>query len=508
MTYYEMLEISETASEEVVRMAYKALARKYHPDVYSGDPLIAEEKMKQLNEAYSVLCNCEKRKEYDAQLNAQRGYATSNTFESYTINKKIRKNTYRKVCVVALVVVLIVCAVVYFINEHHVQDIEYVKDSVVMIEVYDEKESLVATGSGFCTYRENWIVTNYHVIEGAKTIQIITDERKSIDVDNIVFFNSERDLAVLSFDGKLNPLKIGNSKDIKTKDNITTVGSPKGELNTVSEGIISNVDNKEEIRISAPISHGSSGGVLLDSRNQVIGITSAGYDDAQNLNFAISVSVLEDLYLRYTEGDVVNISKNNIGQYIGNLIDFEPNIKKKASCYAPSSLETFFMLTDKQERFERLLAEEDTSWFWIYDSLGSNDKEMIVELFDELLLCEFTDSNVDRDITEWDTTEFFISLGVLNRYEYAITLVDVANYSDKDHLFDNVDENYPLEAAEKSLVLYLLGDYDWSEIHTDNKEDIFDYFDQRYGVADFGAILEMLGYEVVYESDGSLTAYW
>lgn len=507
MTYYEMLEISETASEEVVRMAYKALARKYHPDVYSGDPLIAEEKMKQLNEAYSVLGNCERRKEYDAQLSVQRGHAAGDTYESYTTNKKVRKNTYRKICVVALIVVLIVCAVAFLIQPH-VQDIEYVKDSVVMIEVYDEKDSLVATGSGFCAYRENWIVTNYHVIEGAKAIQIITDERKSIDVDNIVFFNSERDLAVLSIDGKLNPLKIGNSKDIKTKDNITTIGSPKGELNTVSEGIISNVDNKEEIRISAPISHGSSGGVLLDSRNEVIGITSAGYDDAQNLNFAINVSVLDALFLRYTEGDVVNISKNNIGQYIGNLIYFEPNIKKKASCYATSSLEAFFMLTDKQERFERLLAEEDTSWFWIYDSLGSDDKEMVVEVFNELLLREFSDSNVERDITEWDTTEFFISLGILNRYEYAITLVDVANYTDKDLLFDNVDENYPLEAAEKSLILYLLGDYDWSEIHTDNKEDIFDYFDQRYGVADFGSILEMLGYEVVYESDGSLTAYW
>ena len=97
---------------------------------------------------------------------------------------------------------------------------------------------------------------------------------------------------------------------------------------------------------------------------------------------------------------------------------------------------------------------------------------------------------------------------MLNRYEYAITVVDLSNYYDNDSIFNNVNDNYPLEAAEKSLILYLIGNHEWSEIHTDNKEDIFDYFDARYWTDDFGAILEMLGYEVEYNSDGTLTAYW
>ena len=48
MTYYEILEVAETASEDVIRMAYKALAKKYHPDIFTGDPQIAEEKMKKI----------------------------------------------------------------------------------------------------------------------------------------------------------------------------------------------------------------------------------------------------------------------------------------------------------------------------------------------------------------------------------------------------------------------------------------------------------------------------
>ncbi|MGN0492136.1 MAG: hypothetical protein ACI4F7_00680 [Acutalibacteraceae bacterium] len=120
----------------------------------------------------------------------------------------------------------------------------------------------------------------------------------------------------------------------------------------------------------------------------------------------------------------------------------------------------------------------------------------------------FDDSNVVDDINSWDITDFFISLDVLNKYEYAITYVDISNYIDKDLMFDNVNDNYPLEAAEKSLILYLLGDYEWYEIHNNNKQDIFDYFDAKYGTEDLGAILELLGYEVVYKNDATLTGYW
>ena len=68
MTYYEILEISENASQEVIHMAYKALCKKYHPDVYQGDKSYAEEQMKKINEAYTVLSDIKKRKQYDDSL--------------------------------------------------------------------------------------------------------------------------------------------------------------------------------------------------------------------------------------------------------------------------------------------------------------------------------------------------------------------------------------------------------------------------------------------------------
>lgn len=66
--YYDLLEISKHASPEVIEKAYKALVKKYHPDLYEGDKLQAEEILKQINEAYDVLSDSIKRAEYDATL--------------------------------------------------------------------------------------------------------------------------------------------------------------------------------------------------------------------------------------------------------------------------------------------------------------------------------------------------------------------------------------------------------------------------------------------------------
>lgn len=95
MTYYEILEVSEKASPEVIRMAYKALCKTYHPDLYQGDKNFAEEKMKQINEAYTTLSDPTKKRQYDATLNRQANYTQSSYQQprqtSYSKSKEERQ---------------------------------------------------------------------------------------------------------------------------------------------------------------------------------------------------------------------------------------------------------------------------------------------------------------------------------------------------------------------------------------------------------------------------------
>ena len=65
--YYKILEVSRYASDEVIKASYRAMAKKFHPDHYYGDKTYAERKMEEINEAYEVLGDPVKRKEYNAQ---------------------------------------------------------------------------------------------------------------------------------------------------------------------------------------------------------------------------------------------------------------------------------------------------------------------------------------------------------------------------------------------------------------------------------------------------------
>lgn len=94
MTYYEILEVTENASEDTIKAAYRALAKKYHPDTFVGNKLFAESKMQEINQAYYVLSKTEERKRYDRLLSSQR-IKENNIYsrQSYTGNSGQSNNS-------------------------------------------------------------------------------------------------------------------------------------------------------------------------------------------------------------------------------------------------------------------------------------------------------------------------------------------------------------------------------------------------------------------------------
>lgn len=164
--------------------------------------------------------------------------------------------------------------------------------SVVMIAVHDEEQEPKATGSGIMIGKSGYILTNYHVIRGGAIFAVRIENEEEIYVtDEVIKYNAQLDLAVIRIERKLKPIPLYDGrKQLVRGQKVIAIGSPLGLFNSVSDGIISgfrHVDGVDMIQFTAPISHGSSGGAVLNMYGELIGISTAGIDSGQNLNLAV-----------------------------------------------------------------------------------------------------------------------------------------------------------------------------------------------------------------------------
>lgn len=215
---------------------------------------------------------------------------------------------------------------------------ERVSPSVFYIEVYNERGKAIASGSGFFVTTDGVAVTNYHVIEDTHSAKVIMTNGDVFNVDQVIAFDKDLDIAIIrisktSENGKtvtgFPNAEIGDSDSVKAGQTIYALGSPAGLQNTISNGIISNVnrqlDGNSFIQITAAISHGSSGGALVNEYGEVLGITSAGIEDAENIGFAIPINMIKafDLTIQgapyggYDEAFTLELSETTINIAVG-----------------------------------------------------------------------------------------------------------------------------------------------------------------------------------------------
>ncbi|MEQ8786246.1 MAG: trypsin-like peptidase domain-containing protein [Pirellulaceae bacterium] len=200
--------------------------------------------------------------------------------------------------------------------------IERIEPSVVAIQTTTvgpeaglEFEGL---GSGFLFGEDGLIVTNYHVIEGAKNASVTFSDGSRATVQGFVAISPGKDLALIRIDSwgiDAAPLQLAESPPAKG-ESVLTFGSPVGFSGTVSEGIVSAlrqsagvVDVIGEapfrqmgydldarwIQTTAAISAGNSGGPLVSLEAEVVGVNTWGWPKGESLNFAVSASHLTDL---------------------------------------------------------------------------------------------------------------------------------------------------------------------------------------------------------------------
>ncbi len=164
------------------------------------------------------------------------------------------------------------------------------------------------SGSGVIVKDDGTFVTCFHVIEDADYIKVTTQSGKTYKVNGYRYISPKDDIAVLTISTtkKFERIDI-NSDSPSVGEEIYAIGNPQGIKFVFSNGMINQLsDNK--IVFSAPASSGSSGGALINSKGQLIGIISSQYNPAiaQNINFAIP----NDVFLAGLEKNRTLNSKN------------------------------------------------------------------------------------------------------------------------------------------------------------------------------------------------------
>jgi tetratricopeptide (TPR) repeat protein len=169
------------------------------------------------------------------------------------------------------------------------------QDSVFLVYLNDSSGTPSALGSAFLV-APRLLVTNAHVAEAGSPVLAVGPVRIPLKVVRI---DQNNDLAILSVDVDLTskPLPLA-SGDVSPGEQVFAIGNPEGLEKTISQGIVSGLRKREGrdlLQITSPISHGSSGGPILNAKGEVVGVAVGTLEEGQNLNFAIPVAYVKSL---------------------------------------------------------------------------------------------------------------------------------------------------------------------------------------------------------------------
>ena len=218
--------------------------------------------------------------------------------------------------------------------------------SLVRDQFFNVKEQ-EGLGSGFIINEDGYVVTNYHVINGAQEVKVIFSDGKEVNA-KVVNYDAERDIAVIKItdDVKMPGIaQLGDSSTVKAGEEVIAIGNPLGKefSSTVTKGIVSSPNRKmktengnvlDYIQTDAAINPGNSGGPLINSKGEVIGINTAKKvgEDIEGIGFAIPINEVKTrlgslslgITARTVTPELAKENKLEEGVYVVGVQEFSP----------------------------------------------------------------------------------------------------------------------------------------------------------------------------------------
>ena len=191
--------------------------------------------------------------------------------------------------------------------------------SATSTNIFGQQTQTASSGSGFIITEDGYVVTNYHVVSGASSVEVTLYNGDTYDA-TVIGGDSDYDVAVLKINASgLQPVTLGESADVNVGDTVLAIGNPLGELTfSMSQGIVSSCDRAinvdgtpfNMIQVDCSINPGNSGGPLVNLYGEVVGIVSAKYSSyssttVEGLGFAIPISDVRSIITDIMENGAV-----------------------------------------------------------------------------------------------------------------------------------------------------------------------------------------------------------
>ena len=354
--------------------------------------------------------------------------------------------------------------------------------STVLLEMEDANGQPHGSGSGFFVGKSE-IVTNFHVVEGAdKGSAKLFGQDKWYNIEGYTALDVNNDLIILKIKDPDQTivdtpvLTLGDMSSVHTGDPIYAVGNPSGLEGTISDGIISGIRHPDRsqntlytrIQITAPISPGSSGGAVLNTEGEVIGVSVSGVPSlkpiplqnpqnvqyinvAQNLNFAIPSEYVLELIGQHDGYSIIPLAEAKLERVtsIGKL------------GWVGSASYTFSLINRSSKNVKNIHC------LVIFKDKKNNEITRDVVVFPWLIPARLT--KVVIRLSAYDT----VALQLVDPSDIQVLQeLEIINYDETD-ISDSTAESFLLGLAD--LLLTNMGHTDYSSVTPDVKRLLEDY---------------------------------
>jgi len=257
----------------------------------------------------------------------------------------------------------------------------YSKYAQSVFLIYNKNAKMI--GAGSLIDNDGFIITNLHVVEGAKFVEVIQKPEGNKQLNDaprysaeVVLINTKNDLALIKAQGlpkNISVVPLGYLKDVNVGEEVHAIGHPAGLFWSYTKGVVSQIRSNYQwkfndknkngnyqatvIQTQTPISQGNSGGPLFNNDGKLVGVNTMNFGEGQNLNFSVAVDEVKELIKNKSQYSNQPTTATSSEQKSKNPISQKFPEAKEGSSKKDGIIDTWYLKNKTTGKYDRALVD-------------------------------------------------------------------------------------------------------------------------------------------------------